>query len=107
MTPRQFSRLKVGQTVKLLATLPDYSCGHKTLDGRAYIPAGTIGVVGAVKVPGVFQRTGGGDWYFACIDFNYRPEFVDFRGKPVEHRHRKDLPQHFRCAAEAEDIDYV
>jgi len=101
MTKNKYNSLKVGDKVKLIRPLADYSCGHKTIDGKVYVPSGTKGVVGAIKVPSVWRD----NVTFCCVDFNFRPAFVDYVGKPANHWQRKDLSQQFRVAAKANDIE--
>lgn len=102
MSPAQFMKLKVGDRVRLLCRSAEYSCGHNTSDGKVYFPAGTEGVLGAVRVPAVHTEGS----YFVCVDVAPPWRFEDSQGKPVR-RKGKMLSPTLRCAAFAEDIKKV
>jgi len=107
MTEAQYRRLKVGDRVTLGVRLHDYTCGHFTDDGKAYIPAGTVGVVAAVNVAPPTHRKGRQPRPFACIDFPAGIRFEDHRGNPVEHwgAAKAKGPAAYRCAARAEELE--
>lgn len=75
MTKAKFRKLKVGDKVTLKVVRGGYfnmlrwpeTAGHPL---RCTVPAGSSGVVGAIKVPSV--RTGKDD-YFVCVDFPDNP----------------------------------
>ena len=101
MTQKQFKALNIGDRVTLAVPRNDYTCGHKTADGLIYVPAGTIGVIGAVNVPYVTGRDGRHG--FACVDFNVgTTQFRDVFGRPVSHWARLD--SHTRVAADATQL---
>ena len=105
MTNYKFNKLRVGDNVTLAVMRPEYSCGHRTSDGRIYIPAGTTGVVGAVRVPAVRGR----ERYFVCVDFPRTTGLIDRKGKAATHWGQAKMDEHndtfpFRCAAVAAEL---
>ena len=108
MTAKQFKQLKIGDRVRLTVARPDYSCGHKTPDGRMYIPVGTVGVIGVVNVPfvsGPNRKQG-----FACLDVPAGSfKFENCNGVRAVHwsETQTDQGNFFRCAVVAEEIELV
>ena len=88
MTPNKFKSLKVGDKVTLKVDARAYGFS-------GYVPAGTTGTVGAVKVPAVFVNR-----YFVCVDFPAETPLVRVYGC-VENPHRN----RFRVAAYAEELE--
>ena len=84
----------------LAVKLKEYSCGHNTPGGCVYVPAGTKGVVGAVRVPSTCRE----GVVFCCVDFKQRIKFVNCYGKPCKSKHRKDLSLNFRVGALASQL---
>ena len=95
MTVSKFNKLKVGDTVTLAESRPEYFCGYNTLDGRAYVPSGTKGVVGVVKVPAVTRNR-----YFVCVDFPPNTPLIDSNNQPFNYTRSCE----FRCAAYPEEL---
>lgn len=97
MTHAQFKTLKVGDQVTLAQNRPEYSSGHATGDGRIYVPAGTKGIVGAVRVPSVTGKPR----FFICVDSPPEVALVDFKGSPAKHWDQKSRK---RVAAYREEL---
>ncbi len=62
MKTATFNALKVGDSVTLKTARGPYYSRHNP---QGLIPAGTVGTVGAVRVP----KVRGGEGYFICVDF--------------------------------------
>ena len=102
MTTQQFRALRIGDQVTLAVPRPDYTSGHRTPDGRIYVPAGTVGTVAAVNVPyvtGPDRKKRG----FTCVDFSVcTTQFRDVFGRPVSHWARLDGKT--RCSVIADQL---
>lgn len=83
MTQHKFRRLKVGDRVTLVERRPAYSQCYPTVDGRAFLPPGSEGVVGAVRVPSVTGRNGVAR-LFVCVDFPPDQALTDVHDHPFD-----------------------
>lgn len=76
----QFRRLKIGDTVTLSERRLVYGHFPEGWDGRAYIPAGTQGVIGATNVPTVTGK----ERVFVCVDFPPDTPLIGSNGRTLE-----------------------
>lgn len=103
MTTSKFRNLKIGDKVVLANSLAEYSCGHKTPDGKVYVKGGTEGEVAVLHVPSARCE----NVYFHCIDFPTDIELIDCNGRKVEHWGKTKLIEYgnkLRVAAKAVDL---
>ena len=92
------SKFKVGDKVVLKVAQEAYYSGYAG-NPIVIVPAGTIGVVGSVKVPFVWRRKGKGNpETFNCVDFKIPGVYS---GNPV---YKNDI---WRCAVIDKDMRRV
>lgn len=101
MTKNKFNKLQIGDRVMLTEHREAYG-SFPTVDGRAYIPAAALGVVGAVKVPTTMGKNGVAK-FFVCVDFPAEQKLVDYRGFTIDYEnpHRNT----YRTSAYAHEIN--
>jgi hypothetical protein len=99
-----YKKLKPRDAVTLAAPLSTYSCGHPTPDGRVYVPAGTVGIVGSVNVPEVYTRLNKAPrpYGFTCVDFPAGTPLVDLKGNTTRGWFKENAK--VRVAAWPEDL---
>jgi hypothetical protein len=98
MHAKQFNNLQVGDTVTLSDWCEIYGCGYPSFNGRAYIQPGTMGTVGAVKVPRVYKPEG----YFHCVDFPPDTPLYDHTKNRITYENR--WKNEYRVAVNPENL---
>jgi len=96
MKKTKWNNLKIGDKVQLSNSRPIYGCGFRE---HPFIPSGTTGIIGAIKVPFVTGKNG----FFACVDFPWNAPLVNNKNQELilDNSHHKNYR---RVSVIAEDL---